>query len=153
MVINWQQEILKSIDEAFEGNQGLFLDAGTEPLPELRQLSAEQACTVLPGAGNSVANQVRHLITSLTMHEPQFMGGEYPDLDWAADWSEQRLTDEEWQQSLTDLDELREKLKTWIAQPAVEQDQEYASACVMAVTHIAFHIGQIRHAAGYAQHS
>lgn len=151
MTTNWQQGILKTIDEAFNGNQGVFLDAGTDPFSELRQLTAKQASTDLPGAGNSVANQVRHLITSITMHQPQFMGGEFPNLDWSADWSQQQLTDAEWQQLLNELEALQGNLKGWIAEPAIEQDQEYATACIMAATHLAFHIGQIQHAAAYAK--
>lgn len=151
MTPNWQQEILKAIDEAFSGNQGIFLDAGTEPLAEIRTLTSEQACLQLPGAGNSVANQVQHLITTIAMHKAQFRGGEFPDMDWGADWDSQPLTEQQWQDILTQLDASARNLKSWIAKPAVEQDQEYAAACIMAVTHIAFHIGQIRHAAGYAQ--
>lgn len=151
MTPNWQQEILKAIDEASNGNRGVFLDAGTEPFSELRQLTAEQASMQLPGAGNSVANQVRHLITTITMHKPQFMGGEFPNLDWSDDWSEQMLSDTEWQQMLDELEGLHGNLKAWIAEPALAQNQDYATACIMAATHLAFHIGQIQHAAAYAQ--
>lgn len=151
MTPNWQQEVVRVIEEAINGNQGVFLDQGTEPIAELRTLTAEQANTVIPGAGNSVVNQVQHLITTIAMHQPQFMGGEYPDLDWGADWAPQNLTTDEWVQLLDDLDRSQEELKTWITAPAIPQDQGYAAACIMVVTHLAFHIGQIRHAAGYAQ--
>lgn len=147
MTPNWQQEILKTIDEACSGNQGIFLDAGTEPLAEVRQLTASQASTILPGAGNSVANQVQHLITTIAMHKAQFRGGDYPDMDWGA----QPLTEQQWQDILTQLEESARNLKSWIAKPAVDQDQNYASAAVMAATHLAFHIGQIQHAAAYAK--
>lgn len=150
MTANWQQEILKAIDEVFDGKQGIFLDAETEPLPELLKLTPEQASQELPGAGNSVANQVKHLVTTIAMHKPQFMGGDYPELDWGADWDQQRLTGEEWENLLDQLREGQRDLKQWIAEPVIEQDQTYAAACIMVVTHLAFHIGQIRHAAGYA---
>lgn len=148
---NWQQEVVKAIDESFTGGQGIFLDQGTDPLTELRALSSEQASREIPGAGNSVANQVKHLLTTIAMHRPQFMGGEYPDLDWNADWLSQHLTDDAWQQLIDDLERSKENLKGWIAAPANEQNQEYASACIMVVTHLAFHIGQIQHASGYVR--
>ncbi len=151
MTPNWQQEILKTIDEAFSGNQGIFLDSGTEPLAEVRTLTPEQASVQLPGAGNSVANQVQHLITTIAMHKAQFRGGEFPDMDWGADWDSQPLTGQQWQDILTQLEASAQNLKSWIAKPAVEQDQDYASAAVMAATHLAFHIGQIQHAAAYAK--
>lgn len=151
METNWQQEILKVIEEAFNGNQGVFLDEGTTPLNELCKLTAAQASTELPGAGNSVANQVKHLITSIAMHKAQFRGGEYPDMDWGADWDAQPLTDQQWKDLVDQLDASAKNLRSWIAKPAVEQNQEYASAAVMAATHLAFHIGQIQHAAGYAK--
>lgn len=149
---NWQQEVIKAIDEAFSGNQGIFLDAGTEPLHELRELTAEQASRELPGAGNSVANQVQHLITTIAMHKAQFRGGDYPDMDWGADWDSQPLTEQQWQDILTQLEGAARNLKSWIAKPTVDQDQSYASAAVMTITHLAFHIGQIQHAAAYAKH-
>ena len=151
MTPNWQQEILKTIDEAFSGNQGIFLDAGTDPLAEVRQLTAEQASINLPGAGNSVANQVLHLITTIAMHKAQFRGGDYPDMDWGADWDAQPLAEQQWQDILAQLEGSARNLKSWIAKPAVDQDQNYASAAVMAATHLAFHIGQIQHAAAYAK--
>lgn len=150
---NWQQEIVKSIDEAFNGNQGIFLDQGTEPLSQLKTLTAAQASTELPGAGNSVANQVKHLITTIAMHKAQFRGGEYPDMDWGADWDSHPLTQQQWQDLLEQMDESARNLQSWIAKPSVEQDQAYASAAVMAATHLAFHIGQIQHAAGYARNA
>lgn len=151
MTPNWQQEILRAIDEAFAGKQGIYLDAETEPLAELRTLTPQQANVELPGAGNSVANQVRHLVTTIAMHKPQFMGGEYPELDWGADWQPQQLTADEWQHLLNQLEDSTRNLKIWITEPAIEQNQDYAAACIMVVTHLAFHIGQIRHAAGYAK--
>lgn len=153
MTTGWQPEVLKAIDEAFQGDQGVFLDRGTKPLLELRQMHAGQACAELPGAGNSVANQVRHLITTIAMHKPQFMGGDFPNLDWEADWSNDHVTDSEWQQMLDDLEGSQQALKSSVADPVIEQDQDYAAACIMVVTHVAFHIGQIRHAAAYAQHA
>lgn len=153
MAPNWQQEIVKTIDEAFNGNQGIFLDAGTEPLAGIRQLTAEQASRELPGAGNSVANQVQHLITTIAMHKAQFRGGEFPDMDWGSDWDSQPLTEQQWKDLVSQLEASAQNLKSWIARPSVDQDQAYASAAVMAATHLAFHIGQIQHAAGYATHA
>lgn len=153
MAANWQQEIIKSINEAFNGNQGVFLDEGTAPLTELRALTAAQASTELPGAGNSVANQVKHLITTIAMHKAQFRGGDYPNMDWGADWDSQPLTEQQWQDLVKRLDVSAQNLLSWIANPSVEQNQEYVAAAVMAATHLAFHIGQIQHAAGYARNA
>lgn len=153
MAANWQQEIIKSINEAFNGNQGVFLDKGTAPLTELRALTAAQASTELPGAGNSVANQVKHLITTIAMHKAQFRGGDYPNMDWGADWDSQPLTEQQWQDLVKRLDVSAQNLLSWIANPSVEQNQEYVAAAVMAATHLAFHIGQIQHAAGYARNA
>lgn len=146
----WKTAILKSIDESYDGTGGVYLDSGTNTLAELRALTGAQASTVLPGAGNSVANQVKHLLTTVEMHRPQFEGGEYPDLDWGADWDAVSLTDEEWEELVNQFAASRELLKGWVAQPTVAEDADYVAAAVMVAAHLAYHIGQIRHAAGYA---
>lgn len=146
----WKAAILKSVDESYDGTGGVYLDSGTNTLTELRALTGEQATKVLPGAGNSVANQVKHLLTTVQMHRPQFEGGEYPDLDWGADWDTVPLTDEEWADLVNQFAATRELLKGWITQPTVAEDAEYVAAAIMVVAHMAYHIGQIRHAAGYA---
>lgn len=153
MAPNWQQEIIRAIDESLIGKQGVYLDSETEPITELRALTPEQATLVLPGAGNAVANQVMHLLTTIAMHEAQFMGGAYPDLDWGADWDQQSLNGDAWHKLLDRLEDAVADLKTWIIAPAIEQNQEYAAASIMVVAHLAYHFGQIRHAAGYAQNA
>ncbi len=146
----WKTHIVKAINEAYDGSGGVYLDRGTNLLAELTALNGAQASTVLPGAGNSVANQIRHLLTTVKMHEPQFNGGDYPELDWGADWAEVTLGDNEWQELVATFAATREQLIRWVISPTVEENEEYAGAAVMVATHHAYHVGQIRHAAGYA---
>lgn len=150
MESTWQQAIVNAIDEAFDGKKGVFLDGDTEPLTEIARLTSEQANLELPGAGNSVANQVKHLITTIAMHEAQFSGKPFPDLDWGADWAPQQLSAEEWSDLVRQLDEGHQQLRQLILEPAMAQDDAFVGACVMTVTHLGYHIGQIRHAAAYA---
>lgn len=150
MESTWQQAIVNAIDEAFVGKKGVFLDGDTEPLAELSRLTPEQANLELPGAGNSAANQVKHLLTTIAMHGAQFNGTPYPDLDWGADWAPQQLSAEEWSDLLHQLTEGHQQLRQWILEPGVAQDEEYVGACVMTIAHLSYHIGQIRHAAAYA---
>lgn len=149
----WQQAIVNAIDEAFEGKKGVFLDGDTEPLAELAKLTPEQASLELPGAGNSVANQVKHLITTIAMHDAQFSGKPFPDLDWGADWAPQQLTAEEWSDLVRQLEDGHQQLRRVILEPVMAQDDAFVSACIMTVTHLGYHIGQIRHAAAYASQS
>lgn len=146
----WKTHIVKAINEAYDGTGGVYLDSGTNLLAELTALTGAQASTVLPGAGNSVANQIRHLLTTVRMHEPQFNGGTYPDLDWGADWAEIHLNDNEWQELVASFAATREQLIGWVTSPTVEENDDYVGAAVMVVAHHAYHVGQIRHAAGYA---
>ncbi|MCA9833630.1 MAG: DinB family protein [Thermomicrobiales bacterium] len=147
----WKTEILKAIDESYDGTGGVYLDSGTNTLEELQSLTGNQASIVLPGAGNSVANQVKHLLTTVAIHKPQFEGGEYPDLDWGADWEATPLSDDEWQALVTTFAATREQLKNWVQNPVVAEDSAYAGAAIMVVAHLAYHIGQIRHGIGYAK--
>lgn len=146
----WQQAVVKAIDEAFDGKSGVFLDGDTEPLAELARLTAAQANTELPGAGNSVANQVKHLLTTIVMHEAQFNGQPFPDMDWGADWNPQNLTEDEWQDLLRQLQAGHAQLRKWILEPTIEIDQDFVAGSIMTIAHLSYHIGQIRHAAAYA---
>lgn len=148
----WKKHIVDAINEAYDGSGGVYLDSGTNLLAELTALTGAQASIVLPGAGNSVANQIGHLLTTVRMHEPQFNGGDYPDLDWGADWDEIHLNDEEWQKRVHAFAATREHLINWVMSPTMDENDEYIGAAVMVATHHAYHVGQIRHAAAYAAH-
>lgn len=146
----WKTNVVKAIDEAYDGTGGIYLDQGTDLLTELRNLSGEQASTILPGAGNSVANQLKHLLTTVAMHEAQFRGTDYPDLDWGADWQPIALNDEEWQRLIDKYAATREQLREWVTTPSIDENNDYVYSAIMAATHLAYHVGQIRHAASYA---
>ena len=60
------------------------------------------------------------------------------------------LNDEEWQALIAKYENTREQLKAWVTSPSVDEDNDYIAAAIMAATHLAYHVGQIRHAAGYA---
>lgn len=147
----WKTEILKAIDESYDGTGGVYLDSGTNTLDELKSLSGLQAGTVLPGAGNSAANQIKHLLTTVSMHKPQFEGGAYPELDWGADWDTTDLSDDDWQTIVDQFSATRDQLKRWIQNPVVAEDNAYAASAIMVVAHLSYHIGQIRHAVAYAK--
>lgn len=146
----WKTQILKAIDEAYDGTGGVYMDKGTNLVAELKALSGEQASTILPGAGNSVANQIQHLLITVDAHEPQFVGGEYPDIDWGSEWGEVHLSDDQWQAMVNEYEATHAKFTSWISEPTVAEDEAYAAAAVMAAAHMAYHAGQIRHAAAYA---
>lgn len=147
---DWKNNVVKAIDEAYDGTGGIYLDQGTDLLAELKNLSGAQASTVLPGAGNSVANQLRHLLTTVAMHEAQFRGTPYPELDWGTDWQPVTLNDDEWQQLVEKYAATRDQLKQWVTSPSVDEDNDYIYSAIMVASHLAYHVGQIRHAAGYA---
>lgn len=147
----WKDAILKVIDESYDGTGGIYLDSATDTLAELRALSGAQASTMIPGAGNSVANQVKHLITSAKMHEIMLAGEAFPELDWGADWAESTLTDDEWQDLLNHYAASRDALKRQVNAIADDNDA-VAEGAVMLASHLPYHIGQIRHAAAYAKH-
>lgn len=146
----WKTNVMKAIDEAYDGTGGIYLDQGTDLLSELKAMSGEQASAVLPGAGNSVANQLRHLLTTVAMHEAQFCGTAYPELDWGADWQPVQLSDAEWHELVESYASTREQLKAWVTTPSVDEDNDYVYSAIMVATHLAYHVGQIRHAACYA---
>lgn len=146
----WKTQIVKAIDDAYDGTGGVYLDPNTNIIAELKALTGEQASTVLPGAGNSVVNQIRHLLITVDAHEPQFTGGETPDLDWGSEWAETRVTDAEWQALVREYEETHARFTSWISEPSVDEDDAFAAAAVMAATHMAYHAGQIRHATAYA---
>lgn len=146
----WKEQIIKVISDAYDGSGGVYLDPGTNVVAELKALNGEQASTILPGAGNSVVNQIRHLLITVDAHEPQFNGGDQPDLDWGSEWKDTRLTDAEWQALVQEYEETHAKFTTWISDPVVAEDGAFAAAAMMAASHMAYHTGQIRHAAAYA---
>jgi hypothetical protein len=149
---DWKMNVMKAIDEAYDGTGGIYLDPNTDLLAELRNLSGAQASTVLPGAGNSVANQLRHLLTTVAMHEAQFRGTPYPELDWGADWQPTALSDAEWHELVEKYAATRAQLKDWVTSPSVDEDNDYIFSAIMVATHLAYHVGQIRHTAAYAAH-
>lgn len=148
---SWKSAIAQVVDESYDGTGGIYLDEGTDTLTELRSLTGAQASRVLPGAGNSVANQVKHLLTAGAMHRSQFAGNGFPDLDWGADWADQSLSDDEWQALVDDYAATRAVLKDALQNPAMDENEEFVAAAVMLSGHLAYHTGQIRHAAAYAK--
>lgn len=146
----WKEPIINALKDAYDGSGGVYLDPGTNVVAELKSLTGAQASTILPGAGNSVVNQIRHLLITVDAHEPQFTGGNQPDLDWGSEWKDTQVTDAEWQALVAEYEETRDKFTQWISAPAVAEDDAFAAAAVMAATHMAYHTGQIRHAAAYA---
>lgn len=146
----WKEQIIRVIKDAYDGSGGMYLDPGTNVVAELKALNGAQASSILPGAGNSVVNQIRHLLITVDAHEPQFNGSEQPDLDWGSEWKETQVTDAEWQALVNEYEETRAKFTQWISGPAVAEDDAFAAAAMMAASHMAYHTGQIRHAVAYA---
>lgn len=149
----WKAAIIQMIDDTFAGNGGLYLDQGTDTIAELRALTGAQASAELPGTGNSVANQVKHLLTAAKTHLSQFAGTGFPDLDWGADWEAQQLSDDDWASLVDEYAATQQALKDALTTPAMEENEEYAGAAIMLTAHHAYHTGQIRHAAAYAKNA
>lgn len=148
---SWKSAVVQVIDESYDGTGGIYLDENTDTLAELRALTGAQASKALPGAGNSVANQVKHLITAAAMHQSQFEGKGFPDLDWGADWAEESLDDSAWQALVDVFAATRDTLKRNLQNPTMDENDEYVNAAIMLAAHLPYHIGQIRHTAAWAK--
>jgi hypothetical protein len=135
------------LSEALHGpapGAGNFLNPGDAGLlASLDRLSAEEA-SARPGGRSSVAAHVEHLRYGMSLMN-RWAAGENPwgEADWAASWSRQQVTGDEWRR-------LREALSAeagdWTAAVKARSDWDEASAANAfgSVVHLAYHLGAIR---------
>jgi hypothetical protein len=145
--IQLRSELFDVLDETFEHDRGIYLDAGTSLLDTLRGIDHRQASIPVGGKCATLAAQLAHVTFYLEVLERYFVAGDESPADWEEIWrTVGAVTAAEW-------DELRTKLETTYrrivaelrAVESWEADPQLASALAIAV-HTAYHLGEIRQA-------
>lgn len=135
------------LDEAFDNVHGLFLDKGTSLFETLASISAEEASVPVGGKCATLAAQVRHMAFYLDLMEQQVRTQQYAPADWGQIWRETKgATPTEWETYQAELRASYDRLKLLIADQTEWPNEQYIAGAIAAITHTAYHLGEIRQA-------
>lgn len=111
-------------------------------LASLDALSAEEA-SARPDGRSSVASHADHLRYGLGLLNRWARGeNPWPQADWAASWTRQQVTEEQWRAL---REGLRGEATAWIEAAAHPPSGPDAEATVIgSVAHLAYHLGAMR---------
>ncbi|HEU5087628.1 MAG TPA: DinB family protein [Roseiflexaceae bacterium] len=132
--------------EAFgvtDAEHGYFLDNGQSGLlGTIATLSAERASQRRSADDSSIAAHCGHVLFLLRFFAA-FERGEQPDADWPGSWKTQTVNAAEWAQL---QQELRDAYQTVVTrmQARTAWPEPAIGACMLLVTHCAYHVGEIR---------
>lgn len=136
-------EILRSnaltmIDEIFNQVHGAMLDDGESLMPTVNSISAEQASVVhAPGTG-SIAAHVDHVAFYIKVILDDIKGA-----DWSQSWQITTVSNAEWSNLRSNLDNGYERMKRYVSQVTLWDDQSTGNVLSL-IGHCSFHLGQIR---------
>lgn len=153
-VDTFKRSLLFILDETFDNVHGAYLDPGDSFFATLNGVTAEQASVPVVGPGNSIASQLNHVIFHLEVGF-RYMRGENPGKqDWSKAWELVTVTDDEWASLTQRLRECQQTLLQLIDEipDAAFANEEIVGGAMATITHIAFHLGQIRHALAIIGH-
>ncbi len=144
---NFSKALLKTLEETFEIQHGIYLDKGTSLLATLDQISAGEASTPDGNRCATIAAQVEHVIFYLEVVERAFDRQDVGKPDWGEIWNRVGgVTEAEWDASRARLREIYNRLgkklrsiENWELNDAMED-------AMAIVVHTAYHLGEIRQA-------
>ena len=118
-------------------------------LKSLRLVSAEQASTIAPGGGSSIAAHVDHLRYGLELLNRWSRGEQdvFANAAFRASWTRGTVSAEEW---AARCEALTREAHAWaraIARPAASNGPGI-DAAIASVVHLAYHLGAIRQISG-----
>lgn len=113
-------------------------------LASLERLSAEEASSLPPGGGASIAAHVDHLRYGLELVNRWSRGEEpFADADYTASWRRITVSDSEWTSRRDALRREAHAFRDTLTHPRQLNDAE-ATGITAAVVHLAYHFGAIR---------
>ena len=136
--------LLRELIEGPPGQAAYVVNPGDRGLlGSLAKLSAADA-SARPGGRSSVAAHVDHVRFGFALLNRWFRGeNPFADADYAASWTRQQVTEDEWRQR---RDELEREARAWVA--AFEEPREWnevtLNGAISSVAHLAYHLGAIR---------
>ncbi len=138
------QSLLGEILDGPRGEAGFVLNPGDPGLlASLDRLSAADA-SARPGGRSSIAAHVDHLRYGLELLNRWSRGDDpWADANYAASWSRQAVTDEQWRVL---RDALAREARAWMAAvpQLAEPDEPALNGVLGSVVHLAYHLGAIR---------
>jgi hypothetical protein len=125
---------------------GFLLNPGDPGFVEtVRALSAEQA-SKSPGPGRKpIAAHANHVLYGLSLLN-RALGGDpsgYATADWSLAWKLERVTDDEWQQLVADLDREAAAFRQSAGETR-DWSEIMLTGSFGAVAHAAYHLGAVR---------
>lgn len=153
--IDVRKAILRIFDELLHGPspEAAWVLNPNDPgiLRSLDNLSAEQASSVGPSGGPSVAAHVDHLRYGLELLN-RWIQGENPfaDANYSASWERNVVTEVEWASRREALQKMAEAWRHALERPRPLSEFELLGI-VSSVTHFAYHVGAIRQIARSAR--
>ena len=140
--------IKTTLGEEFDTVIGMFLDPGDTLWDSLNDLTAEQASIPIHTGSNSIAGQVNHLNFYLDVMKLYLIGEEPDRPDWSIPWKVVEVDDEQWAELKQGLRHRQLELYALIdaAPDEIYANEDFLTGSYGIVAHLAFHLGQIRHA-------
>ncbi|MBL8056186.1 MAG: hypothetical protein JNK29_05775 [Anaerolineales bacterium] len=139
--------LLALLDETFDDVHGYYLDRGTALFETLAAVSAETASRPVGGRCATLAAQVKHTAFYLDVLEHSARTGASAPVDWGAIWrTTAAVTPAEWEHLQAGLRASYDRLQALIRETPVWPDTQTIAEALAAVTHTAYHLGEIRQA-------
>jgi hypothetical protein len=111
----------------------------------LKPLSAKTAST-LPGPGRKpIVAHANHVLYGIELANRALSGetGVYESADWSLAWKLERVTDDEWRELLSRLEQQSERLIEQVSRPR-EWNEIMLTGTLSIPAHTAYHLGAIR---------
>ncbi len=143
-----QTTLVKILSELIDGSaaEGAWALNPKDPglLASLDRLSAEEASSLPPGGGASIAAHVDHLRYGLELVNRWSRGEEpFADADYTASWGRITVSEVEWKSRREELRREAYAVRDTLTQPRQLSDVE-ATGLTAVVVHLAYHFGAIR---------
>jgi hypothetical protein len=135
------------LDEAFDNVHGIFLDKGTSMFETLATVSAAEASVPVGGQCATLAAQVKHVAFYLDVLERGARTQQFEEVDWGQIWRETNaVTPAEWGAIKAELRASYDRLKQLINDMPEWLSARQIGGALAALTHTAYHLGEIRQA-------
>ena len=140
---DFKNAYLAILSETMQGPQDFvaYLNRGSGFFPSLAQLSSDDASRRFTGQ-TTIAAHVKHsiihlnAIISLIKAKPK-------RIDWPATWQKTKVSDDEWQKTIADLEDAHNTIVSLFGQERSWQQKEITAA-LAALVHLAYHLAAIR---------
>lgn len=146
----WSLNLFKEMFGVLAENSNSFILDGAFQgvLPSLNSLSAEKASLAYQPEKVTIAGHTGHILFLLDFFRA--MGrGQQPNSDWEWSWRYSQVSPEEWQQLRNEVQTAFDDALQLMQQS--EWNDQLAGGCLVLLSHISYHLGQIRQLMTFVQ--